>query len=107
MGAVSAGRASKTSALYRSADTVTAPIRPANNAKDAVSGARWTGETLEWWITLDGDEEVGVLRELNSQDQLVELVHGQLDVGFVHNTRLPAGDEGEGIWVLTTLSCTS
>jgi DNA-binding transcriptional LysR family regulator len=32
-----------------------------------------------------------VLRELNSQDQLVELVHGQLDVGFVHNTRLPAG----------------
>ena len=37
------------------------------NPGDAVSGARWTGETLEWWITLDGDEEVGVLRELNSQ----------------------------------------
>lgn len=32
-----------------------------------------------------------VLRELNSQDQLIELAHGQLDVGFVHNTRLPSG----------------
>lgn len=31
-----------------------------------------------------------VLRELNSQDQLIELAHGQLDVGFVHNTRLPS-----------------
>lgn len=31
-----------------------------------------------------------VLRELNSQDQLVELAHDQLDVGFVHSTRLPA-----------------
>ena len=31
-----------------------------------------------------------VLRELNSQDQLIELAHDQLDVGFVHSTRLPA-----------------
>lgn len=31
-----------------------------------------------------------VLRELNSRDQLIELAHGQLDVGFVHNTRLPS-----------------
>jgi DNA-binding transcriptional LysR family regulator len=30
-----------------------------------------------------------VLRELNSQDQLIELAHSQLDVGFVHSTRLP------------------
>lgn len=30
-----------------------------------------------------------VLKELNSQDQLVELAHDQLDVGFVHSTRLP------------------
>lgn len=31
-----------------------------------------------------------VLRELNSQDQLIELAHDQLDVGFVHSTRLPS-----------------
>lgn len=31
-----------------------------------------------------------VLKELNSQDQLVELAHDQLDVGFVHTSRLPA-----------------
>lgn len=30
-----------------------------------------------------------VLRELNSQDQLVELAHDQLDIGFVHTSRLP------------------
>ncbi|MBC5768642.1 LysR substrate-binding domain-containing protein [Ramlibacter albus] len=30
-----------------------------------------------------------VLRELNSQGQVVELVHGQLDIGFVHTQRLP------------------
>lgn len=31
-----------------------------------------------------------VLRELNSQDQLIGLAHDQLDVGFVHSTRLPS-----------------
>lgn len=30
-----------------------------------------------------------VLRELSSQDQVVELAHGQLDVGFVHTQRVP------------------
>lgn len=30
-----------------------------------------------------------VLRELNSQDQVMDLVHGQLDVGFVHTIRVP------------------
>lgn len=30
-----------------------------------------------------------VLRELNSQDQVIELAHGQLDVGFVHTQRVP------------------
>lgn len=29
------------------------------------------------------------LRELNSQDQLLELAHGQLDLGFVHSRRVP------------------
>lgn len=32
-----------------------------------------------------------VLRELSSSEQLVELVHDRLDVGFVHTTRVPAG----------------
>jgi DNA-binding transcriptional LysR family regulator len=31
-----------------------------------------------------------VLRELSSQDQLIELAHDQLDVGFAHTTRVPA-----------------
>lgn len=31
-----------------------------------------------------------VLKELNSQDQLIELAHDQLDLGFVHTTRVPA-----------------
>lgn len=31
------------------------------------------------------------LRELSSSEQLVELVHDRLDLGFVHTTRLPAG----------------
>ena len=39
------------------------PMNPA----EAVTGARWTGETLEWWVTLDDGEEVGVLRQLNAQ----------------------------------------
>jgi DNA-binding transcriptional LysR family regulator len=30
-----------------------------------------------------------VLRELNSQDQVIEIAHGQLDVGFVHTQRVP------------------
>lgn len=30
-----------------------------------------------------------VLRELTSQDQVMELAHGQLDVGFVHTMRAP------------------
>jgi DNA-binding transcriptional LysR family regulator len=30
-----------------------------------------------------------VLKELNSQDQLSEIAHGQLDLGFVHTGRLP------------------
>ncbi|MDZ4188196.1 MAG: LysR family transcriptional regulator [Hydrogenophaga sp.] len=32
-----------------------------------------------------------VLRELSSSEQLAELVHDRLDVGFVHTTRVPAG----------------
>lgn len=39
------------------------PMNPA----DAVSGARWTGETLEWWVTLEGGQEVATLRQLNAQ----------------------------------------
>ncbi len=31
------------------------------------------------------------LRELSSTEQLVELVHDRLDLGFVHTTRVPAG----------------
>lgn len=31
------------------------------------------------------------LRELSSSEQLVELVHDRLDIGFVHTTRVPAG----------------
>lgn len=31
------------------------------------------------------------LRELSSSEQLVELVHDRLDLGFVHTTRVPAG----------------
>ena len=32
-----------------------------------------------------------VLRELSSSEQLAELVHDRLDLGFVHTTRVPAG----------------
>ena len=32
-----------------------------------------------------------ILRELNSQDQLVELAHDQLDIGFNYATRVPEG----------------
>lgn len=39
------------------------PMNPA----DATSGSRWTGETLEWWVTLDGGQEVATLRQLNTQ----------------------------------------
>lgn len=39
------------------------PMQPA----EAVSGARWTGETLEWWVTLEGGQEVATLRQLNAQ----------------------------------------
>src|SRR5690606_1565759 len=31
------------------------------------------------------------LRELSSSEQLVELVHDRLDLGFVHTTRVPTG----------------
>ncbi|GAA6140459.1 LysR substrate-binding domain-containing protein [Hydrogenophaga sp. 5NK40-0174] len=34
-----------------------------------------------------------VLKELSSSDQLTELMHDRLDVGFVHTTRVPAGFE--------------
>lgn len=36
------------------------PMNPA----EAVSGARWTGADLEWWVTLESGEEVGTLRRL-------------------------------------------
>lgn len=39
------------------------PMNPA----DATSGSRWTGETLEWWVTLEGGQEVATLRQLNAQ----------------------------------------
>lgn len=32
-----------------------------------------------------------VLKELSSSEQLIELMHERLDVGFVHTTRVPAG----------------
>lgn len=32
-----------------------------------------------------------VLRELSSSDQLIDLMHERLDIGFVHTTRVPAG----------------
>ena len=34
------------------------------NQAEAVSGSRWVGETLEWWVTLEAGEEVGTLRRL-------------------------------------------
>lgn len=36
------------------------PMNPA----EAVSGSRWTGAQLEWWVTLERGQEVGVLRGL-------------------------------------------
>lgn len=32
-----------------------------------------------------------VLREMSSSDQLIDLMHERLDLGFVHTTRVPAG----------------
>lgn len=32
-----------------------------------------------------------VLKELSSSDQLIDLMHDRLDLGFVHTTRVPAG----------------
>lgn len=32
-----------------------------------------------------------VLRELSSSDQLIDLMHERLDIGFVHTTRVPVG----------------
>lgn len=34
------------------------------NAAEAVSGSRWLGESLEWWVTLENGDEVGTLRRL-------------------------------------------
>jgi len=39
------------------------PMNPA----DATSGSRWIGETLEWWVTLEGGQEAATLRQLNAQ----------------------------------------
>lgn len=39
------------------------PMYPA----EAVSGARWVGETMEWWVTLEGGQEVGTLSRLGLQ----------------------------------------
>lgn len=39
------------------------PMYPA----EAVSGARWVGETMEWWVTLEGGQEVGTLSRLGPQ----------------------------------------
>lgn len=33
-------------------------------AAEAVSGSRWVGESLEWWVTLEAGDEVGTLRQL-------------------------------------------
>jgi hypothetical protein len=37
------------------------------NAAEAVSGSRWVGEELEWWVTLENGQEVGTLRRLGAQ----------------------------------------
>ena len=39
------------------------PMNPA----EAVSGTRWIGEDLEWWVTLEDGQEVGTLRRLGAQ----------------------------------------
>lgn len=36
-------------------------------AAEAVSGARWVGTELEWWVTLENGQEVGTLRRLGTQ----------------------------------------
>lgn len=56
--------------LTRAGETTV--LRPA----DAVSGARWTGESLEWWIRLEDGRELGALRQLGPDgvgDQLLAL----------------------------------
>lgn len=44
-------------------DGETWPMNPA----EAVSGTRWIGEDLEWWVTLENGQEVGTLRRLGAQ----------------------------------------
>ena len=39
------------------------PMRSA----EAVSGSRWVGTELEWWVTLDNGQEVGTLRRLGAE----------------------------------------
>ena len=39
------------------------PMNPA----EAVSGTRWIGEDLEWWVTLEDGQEVGTLRRLGAR----------------------------------------
>ena len=39
------------------------PMRSA----EAVSGSRWVGTELEWWVTLENGQEVGTLRRLGAQ----------------------------------------
>lgn len=36
-------------------------------ASEAVSGSRWVGAELEWWVTLENGQEVGTLRRLGGQ----------------------------------------
>ena len=36
-------------------------------AAEAVSGSRWVGTDLEWWVTLENGREVGTLRRLGAQ----------------------------------------
>lgn len=39
------------------------PMIPA----EAVSGSRWIGENLEWWVTLEDGQEIGTLRRLGPE----------------------------------------
>lgn len=68
------------------------PMNPA----EAVSGARWTGEAFEWWVTLEGGQEIGTLRRLGP-DRIGETVVARCvrpSAGGVLAPEPPTGDVG-------------
>ena len=44
------------------------------NQAEAVSGSRWVGQTLEWWVTLEAGQEVGTLRRLGPDRVGAEII---------------------------------